>query len=168
VNLVDILTIVVIAVGFLHGTIKGAIQEIAAAVALVVGVMVAGQAASGSAAVTSQLSNPAVGRIFVFVITFIIVAIVIGLLGKLVSNLAKQANLSPIDRILGGVIGACLVGIAAGLIFKIMAITGAESRAVTDSAVAQKLVNAVSYLGRFLPGGAVSASAALVSRPARK
>jgi membrane protein required for colicin V production len=166
-NFVDILTIVAIAAGFIHGVIKGAIQEVAAAVALVVGVIVAGKVASGSTAVIGQLSNPAIGKIFVFVITFIVVAIVIGLLGKLVSNLVKQANLSPIDRILGGVIGACLVGIAAGLVFKLLAITGAGGGSVAGSAVAQRLVDAVSYLARFLPG-ASSASAILVSRPARK
>ena len=166
-NFVDILTLVAIAGGFIHGMIKGAIQEVSAAVALVVGVIVAGKVASGSAVVTGQLSNPSIGRIFVFVITFIIVAIVIGLLGKLISNLAKQANLSPIDRILGGVIGACLVGIAAGLVFKLLAITGGDGGPVAGSVVAQRLVNAVSYLARFLPGAA-SASAILVSNPARK
>ena len=150
-NLVDALMVVVIVAGFIHGTIKGAIQEVSAAIALIVGVIVAGKVATGSLSVTSKLAHPTVGKVFMFVITFIVVAIAIGLLGKLVSNLAKKANLSPIDRILGGAIGACLVGIAAGVVFNLLALAGLENQSIVQSPIAQKLMSAVSYLTQFMP-----------------
>jgi membrane protein required for colicin V production len=150
-NLVDVLMVVVLVAGFIHGIAKGAIQEVSAAVALVVGVIVAGKVAESTTSVTSQLAHPTAARIFMFVVTFIVVAIVIGLLGKLISNLAKKANLSPIDRILGGVIGAFLVAIAAGLVFKLLAMGGMQPVWVASSGLAQRMMGLVSYLTRFLP-----------------
>jgi len=153
VNLVDGAIVLVMVAGFVHGAIKGAIQEVTGVVALIVGVVVAGKVATGTLSVTGTLSHPTAGKIFAFVVAFIIVAVAIGLLGMVISNMVKKSTLSPIDRILGGVIGACLVGIAVGLVFKLMVMGGFGGDAIPASPLAQKLMNAVSYLTRFLPQG---------------
>ena len=149
-NVIDGAIILLMAVGFIHGIIKGAIQEVAAAVAIIVGVWVAGKAAEGTVSVTGQLSHPTAGRIFVFVVAFIVVAVLVIILGRTVSNLVKKSALSGLDRFLGGLIGACIVGLIAGLLFKLMLMGGLESQAIANSALATRLVNTVSYFTRFL------------------
>lgn len=149
-NIIDGAIILLMAVGFIHGIIKGAIQEVAAAVAIIVGVWVAGKAAEGTVSVSGQLSHPTAGKIFVFVIAFIVTAVLVIILGRTVSNLVKKSALSGVDRFLGGLIGACIVGLIAGLLFKLMMMGGLESDAITNSALAMRLVNTVSHFTRFL------------------
>lgn len=150
--------------GFVHGMIRGAIQEIASVVAIVAGVFVAGRVAAGTVSVTGQLSHPTAGKIFAFVITFIVVAILVSLAGKMVSNVAKKSGFSSVDRFVGGLFGACLMGLLAGLVLRLMALGGLESAAVAGSKLAPKLTAAVSYFTQFLRrGGAeVVACAGLV------
>lgn len=149
-NIVDGAIILLMALGFIHGVIKGAIQEVAAGVAIVVGVWVAGRAAEGTVSVTGQLSHPTAGKIFVFVIAFIVVAVLVIIFGRMLSNMVKKSALSGVDRFLGGVIGACIVALIAGLLFKLMFMGGLESGVISRSAIAPRLVNAVSHFARFL------------------
>jgi membrane protein required for colicin V production len=142
---------VLMILGFIHGFIKGAIQEIFAALALVIGVIVAGKASAGLESVTSQLAHATIGKVFVFALTFLVVAIVIGLVGRMFSGLAKAANLRMIDRLIGGVVGACLVGIAMGIILSIALRLGGDILAFEDSALAEQLILAVKVLAGFLP-----------------
>jgi membrane protein required for colicin V production len=138
-------------VGFIHGLIKGAIQEVFAILALVAGVIVAGRATIGAEAVTEKLSHPTAARVFVFILTFFVVALVVGLIGRLFSGLAKAANLRAIDRLIGGIVGACLVGLIIGTIFKVGETFGMDTGFLDGSPLAQHLMVAVSYLGTFLP-----------------
>ncbi len=155
-NWIDVGIAALMLLGFLHGLIKGAIQEVFAVLALVLGVVVGGKAAEGTVSVTSELSHPTAARGFAFIITFILVAIGVGLVGKMFSGLAKAANLRVMDRLLGGVVGACLVGLAIGLFIKIGEAFGMDSGFVDSSPLARQLVLAVSYLATFLPKGAES------------
>jgi membrane protein required for colicin V production len=156
VNWIDIAIAALMLLGFLHGLIKGAIQEVFAVLALVVGVVIGGMVAEGTVSVTSNLSHPTAAKAFAFVITFLLVAIAVGLVGKMFSGLAKAANLRLMDRLLGGVVGACLVGLAVGLFFKVGEAFGMDTGFVYSSPLARQLVAAVSYLATFLPKGAES------------
>jgi uncharacterized membrane protein required for colicin V production len=151
VNWIDALLGLIIILGFIHGVIKGAILEIFAILALVVGVVAAGRVAHGTAYVTSQLSHPTAGKVFVFIITFVVVAIVIGLIGKTLSGLAKAASLRMVDRFIGGIVGACLMGLAVGVFLKVCERLGMNMRPFGHSVLAQNLMQAVSHLARFLP-----------------
>jgi membrane protein required for colicin V production len=160
VNLVDAVIGALMFLGLVHGIFKGAIQEISIVLAVVIGVVIAGRAASGAEAVTSQLSHPAAGKVFVFVLTFLVVAIIIGLLGKMVSGLAKAANLRIIDRMIGGIVGACLIGIAIGIILTIAKRFGADAEMIEESVLARQLLVAVKALAEFLPKTAEQAKTA--------
>jgi len=155
-NWIDIMIAALMLMGFLHGLLKGAIQEVFAVLALVLGVVAGGKVAEGTISVTSQLSHPTAARGFAFIITFILVAIGVGLLGKMFSGLAKAANLRFADRLLGGVVGACLVGLAVGLFIQVGKSFGMDTAFVKDSPLARQLVQAVSYLVTFLPRGGES------------
>ena len=159
-NWVDAIIGALMFLGLLHGVVKGAIQEISIALALVIGVVVAGRVASGAESVTSQLSHPLAAKVFVFALTLLIVAIVIGLLGKMFSGLAKAANLRVIDRMIGGVVGACLIGIAIGIILTIAKRLGADTASLEQSVLARQLLIAVKVLARFLPEAAETAHTA--------
>jgi membrane protein required for colicin V production len=150
-NWIDAVLGLIILLGFIHGVLKGAIAEIFAVLALVVGVIVAGRVSSGTTYVTSQLSHPTAGRVFVFIITFVVVAIVIGLIGKMFSGLAKAANLRMIDRFIGGIVGACLIALAAGVFLKICERLGMDMSGFNKSFLARSLIQTVSYLAGFLP-----------------
>jgi membrane protein required for colicin V production len=153
-NWIDALIAALMLLGFVHGLLKGAIQEVFAVLALVLGVVIAGRVATGTVSVTGQLSHPMAGKAFVFLLTFGVVALVIGFVGKIFSGLAKAANLRIVDRLIGGVVGACLVGLAIGLVFKVGESFGMDTRFVKDSQLATQLMLAVSYLSTFLPKGA--------------
>lgn len=155
-NWIDIGIAALMLLGFLHGLIKGAIQEVFAVLALVLGVVIGGRVAEGTVSITSQLSHPTAARAFAFIITFLLVAIAVGLVGKMFSGLAKAANLRLMDRLLGGVVGACLVGLAVGLFFTVGEAFGMDTGFVDSSPLASQLVAAVSYLATFLPKGAES------------
>lgn len=150
-NWIDLIIGVCMLVGFIHGLAKGVIQEVFAILALVVGLVAAGRVSTGTQVVTDQLSHPTAGRVLVFILTFIVVALVIGLIGKLFSGLARVANLRMIDRLIGGVVGACLAGLIIGAIFKVGERFGMDTGFLEGSRLAQQLMAAVAYLGAFLP-----------------
>lgn len=150
-NWMDAVIIVLMIMGFIHGIMKGAIQEIFVALALVVGVIAAGKIAGALDDITSQLSHPTAAKVFAFALAFLVVAIVIGLFGKMFSGLAKAANLRMIDRAIGGIVGACLIGIAVGVILSLAQRLGGDLLAFEDSVLAQHLILAVNVLAGFLP-----------------
>ena len=156
----DALICVVMMLGFIHGILKRAIQEIFVILALVIGVIAAGRAAFVAESVTSQLAHPTAGKVFVFALTFLVVAIVIGLIGKMFSGLAKAASLKGIDRLLGGIVGACLVGIAVGVVLSVAQRLGMDSVYMRESVMARQLVLAVKALARFLPEASKSVQTA--------
>jgi membrane protein required for colicin V production len=151
VNWIDIAIALLMLLGFIHGLMKGVIQEVFAVLALVLGLVAAGRVSTGAEAITGQLSHPTAGKVLVFVLTFFVVALVIGLLGKLFSGLAKAANLKMIDRLIGGVVGACLVGLIVGTVFKVGESFGMDTAFLADSVLAQQLMAAVAYLGALVP-----------------
>lgn len=168
-NLVDGGILLMIVAGFVHGAIKGAIQELAGVVAIVVGAFLAGKFAAGTESVWSQLPHQAAGKIFAFVIGFIVIAVVIVILGRIVSNAVKKTAVSVIDRFIGGLFGACLVGLILGVVFRLLMMSGLEIETVRNSVLGPRLINAVSYLTHFLPSSPEEAAAwfALLVVPAR-
>jgi uncharacterized membrane protein required for colicin V production len=158
----DFVIAVLMLFGFIHGFMKGAILEIFAALALVIGVVAAGKVAGVAEDITSQLAHPTIGKVFVFVIAFLVVAVVIGLVGRMFSGLAKVASLRMVDRFIGGVVAASLVGIVIGIILSIALRLGMDILAFEDSALAQQLIAAVKVLEGFLPGRAGDLETALV------
>jgi len=154
---------ILLVLGFIHGVVKGAIQEISGALAVVVGIVVAGYVTAVTAGQTDQLSHPTGAKVFVFVLIFLIVAILIGLLGKLISGLAKTANLKFIDRVLGGVVGACIVGIAIGIVLTLIERLGVNIDMLRESPLISYLLYTVSYLSKFLPEAAQEVGASDVS-----
>ena len=155
-NWIDVGIAALMLLGFLHGMIKGAIQEVFAVLALVLAVVIGGRMAEGTVSITSELSHPTAAKGFAFIITFILVAIAVGLVGKMFSGLAKAANLRVMDRLLGGVVGACLVGLGVGFFITVGEAFGMDTGFVDSSPLASQLVAAVSYLATFLPKGAES------------
>ncbi len=150
-NWIDIAIALLMLVGFLHGLMRGVILEVFAVLALVVGLVAGGRVSAGAEPITGQLSHPTAARALVFVLTFFVVALIIGFIGKLLSGLAKAANLKTIDRLIGGVVGACLVGLLVGAFFKVSQSFGMDTGFLDDSVLAQQLMAAVAYLGAFLP-----------------
>jgi membrane protein required for colicin V production len=151
VNWIDISIAALMLLGFLHGLMKGVIQEVFAILALVVGLVAAGHVSAGTEPITEKLSHPTAAKVLVFILTFFVVALIVGLIGKLLSGLAKAANLKTIDRLIGGVVGACLVGLIVGAFFMVGESFGMDITFLEDSVLARQLMAAVAYLGAFLP-----------------
>ena len=151
VSWIDLIIAALMLLGFMHGLMVGVIQEVFAILALVIGLVAAGRVSTGTEAITGQLSHPLAGKVLVFVLTFFVVALLIGLLGRMLSGLAKAAKLKTIDRLIGGVVGACLVGLVIGAFFKVGESFGMDTVFLKESVLAQQLMAAVAYLGAFLP-----------------
>jgi membrane protein required for colicin V production len=150
-NWIDVAIAVLMLLGFVHGLLKGVIQEVFAILALVVGLVVAGRVSTGTEAITGQLNHPTAAKVLVFILTFFVIALIVGVIGRLLSGLAKAANLKTIDRLIGGVVGACLVGLIVGAFFKVAGSFGMDIGFLDSSVLAQHLMAAVSYLGALLP-----------------
>lgn len=150
-NWIDLIIAAFMLLGFIHGLLKGVIQEVFAVLALVVGLTAAARVSTGTVPITEKLNHPTAARVLVFILTFFVVALVIGFIGRIFSGFAKAANLKAIDRLIGGVVGACLVGLIIGTIFRVGESFGMDTGFLDDSVLAQQLMAAVSYLGTLLP-----------------
>ncbi len=149
--MIDLAVACLMLLGFIHGIIKGAIQEIAGVLAIIVGIIVASYVTKGSSDFTDSFSHPVLARVIVFILTFIVVAILIGLGGKLISGLAKVANLRFLDRLIGGLVGACLVALALGIMLEIVRLFGVDISLMEHSFLIRICLRAVGELGRLLP-----------------
>lgn len=156
-NWLDLTIFVFLVIGFIHGILKGAIQEIFAALAIVVGVIAAGKVTDALDSVVANLSHPTAARVFVFVVAFLVVAIVIGLIGKAFSGLAKAAGLRSIDRLIGGIVGACVVAIIVGIVLTLSEKFGLDATLGNRSLLAPYLIRAVTTLAGFLPSAVAEA-----------
>ncbi len=116
-NWYDIVLIVVIAVSFLYGLIKGIISEVFALFAIVIGFIIAMK--------FSFLIEPHIlpfvkkdifALIVSFILLFLLSASVIILIGMFFKKAIKLVHLSWLDRIIGGIFGVIKGVIVAGLI----------------------------------------------------
>src|SRR5437016_10684 len=112
-NWLDIIILVVLAIGAVMGFCTGLLWQIARLVSLALSLYLAFLANAG---VTDWLDdqwkdvNPAVNRVIAFIGVFIVVYLILYLVTRLVYQAIKATKLETLDRILGALLGAVKMG----------------------------------------------------------
>lgn len=106
-NTLDIVLIVILGVGIIHGLFKGFILSITTLLALVLGIWGAARFSYFSAVFISERFewNEEIIHLTALAITFLAIVLLVNLLGKLVDKLASAIALGLLNRLLGGVFG---------------------------------------------------------------
>lgn len=104
---IDILILVIIAGGLGRGFMVGAVRQVTGLIGVILAFALAVQLMrpAGEAIVQSTGLAPSLVPVLGFVSVFAGVQIVFFLLGQLVEHLVDALNLSPVNRLLGGVVG---------------------------------------------------------------
>ncbi len=124
-NGVDLIILIILAIGFISGLARGIVRTLFGLAALVLGVVAAagsfGYVATG---LFGFLSDERMAEILAFILVFLIVFCLIALIGRLLSRVVKIAALGWVDRLAGGVAGIILASIVAGVLLLLAVLGG--------------------------------------------
>jgi membrane protein required for colicin V production len=156
-NYVDVIILVSVLIGAVHGAFKGFVHEVASLAAFVLGIW--GAVLFSDAMETYLchrwgLNNPYIDSI-AFMFTFFIIVVAVHLLGKLIDTMVKAASLDALNRALGGLFGAIrsllLMGVVLLFIERIHEkFTIVPKQHVQESRFYQPLVKGSLYVMPFL------------------
>jgi len=122
-NGLDYAGIVLLAVGAIYGLQRGALRMVTSVVALAAAVYFASlyYTKAGSFAQTQLGSSHAVGAVVGYVAIFALIFTVVEIVGSSAIRLMQIAHLSPLDRLAGGLLGAGIAAVFAGLAVMLLA-----------------------------------------------
>jgi len=114
--MVDILLLVILAVGFVSGLVSGAVKQVISLAAFVAGFVIACLYYQDLGAVLgSVMPMPAFCQVVAFLLLWVIVPIVARLLGALLTSLLDGLlAMGFVNRLLGGVLGAAKYALVLG------------------------------------------------------
>ncbi len=157
-NTLDLLILVVLAAGTVHGFSTGLIKQVASVFGVVLAFVVSlqfmqrvGEAVAGSLGVSEQVA-PLVG----FVLVFLVVQVAVFALARMVESLVGTLKLSGVNRLLGGFLGAFKAMLALSVIFLVLhyvEVPGAQmaGRSRLYAPVAAALPDAWDYVSEKVP-----------------
>ena len=121
-NTLDLMILLVLVGGMIHGFSTGLIKQVASLAGLVIAFIVSvqlmhpvGGAAADSLGISSEIA-PLVG----FVLVFLGVQLVVFALAKTVESLVGALHLTGINRLLGGALGAFKAALLASVLFLVL------------------------------------------------
>ena len=122
-NGLDYAGIVLLAVGAIYGLQRGALRMVTSVVALSAAVYFASlhYTKAGSFAQTQLGSSHAVGAVVGYVAIFALIFTAVEIVGSSAIRLMQIAHLSPLDRLAGGLLGAGIAAVFAGLAVMLLA-----------------------------------------------
>ncbi|MGD1028026.1 CvpA family protein [Candidatus Binatus soli] len=122
-NGLDYAGIVLLAVGAIYGLQRGALRMVTSVVALAAAVYFASlyYTKAGSFAQTQLGSSHAVGAVVGYVAIFALIFTAVEIVGSSAIRLMQIAHLSPLDRLAGGLLGAGIAAVFAGLAVMLLA-----------------------------------------------
>lgn len=156
-NYIDVIILVLVMIGAVHGAFNGFIHELASLAAFIFGIW--GAVLFSDAMETYLchrwgLNNPYIDSI-AFMVTFFIIVVAVHLLGKLIDTMVKAASLGMLNRALGGLFGLIrsllVVGVVLLFIERIHEkFTIVPKQHVQESRFYQPLVKGSMYVMPFL------------------
>src|SRR5271167_2002567 len=117
-NGLDYVGIALFAVGAIYGLQRGALRMVTSVVSLAAAVYFASlyYNKAGAFAETQLGSSQAVGAVVGYVAVFALIFSAVEIIGTFSIRLAHVVHLNPLDRFAGGLLGAGIAGVLAGLI----------------------------------------------------
>jgi len=152
-NGVDLVILVILAIGFVSGLARGLVRTLFGLAALVLGIV----AAAGSfgyvgASIFGFLPDERVGEIIAFILVFLIVFFIIAFIGRLVAKALKLAALGWVDRLAGGILGILIASIVAGTLLLLAVLGGFhKSPALAHSAMAPRVLSVTDAIVTLVP-----------------
>ncbi len=122
-NGLDYVGIVLFAVGAIFGLQRGALRMVTSVVSLAAGVYFASlyYARAGSFAEAQFGSSHSVGAVIGYIAIFALIFTAVEIIGTSAIRLMQIVHLSPLDRLAGGLLGAGIAAVFAGLAVMLMA-----------------------------------------------
>jgi membrane protein required for colicin V production len=156
-NWVDIIIVIILAIGLFKGLANGFVRGLFGLAAIVLGIMVA---AAHYEQVTEVLFtrlqiDPQGQAILGFLLVFVVVMILVTVVGRIISKALKLAALGWIDRLAGGLLGLVMSCLFVGVLLLLVVMAGLETNSgVARSTVAPSVISVMDTVVAFAPDSA--------------
>lgn len=159
-NGLDYIAIALFAVGAIYGLQRGAFRMVTSVVSLAAAIYFASlyYNKAGVFADTQLGSSPMVGAVVGYVAVFALIFTAVEIVGTSAIRLMQVAHLSQLDRLAGGLLGAGVAGVFAGLAVMLMtALLPPNAALLRDSELVPMLLAYNEMLVEYIPGDALLA-----------
>lgn len=131
---IDWIIVVVLALGFITGIVRGLIRQAFSLGGIIAGVICGAFLYKPLAGFLLNGLNMTekVAQVLSFIVILLLVPILFGLIGRMVSRLVHVADLGFIDRLLGGLFGTLKWFVLLGLMFQLMDMTGLTEKVMKN------------------------------------
>ena len=156
-NGLDYVAIALMALGAIYGLQRGALRMVTSAVSLGAAIYFASfyYTRAGNLAETQFRVSHDVGAVVGYIIVFALIFIAVELIGSTAIRLAHVVHLSTIDRLVGGLLGAGIAAVLAGLaVMLLAAIVPPNTDLLRDSRLVPMLLAYNEMLVGYIPGDA--------------
>jgi uncharacterized membrane protein required for colicin V production len=156
-NGLDYVGIVLFAVGAIYGLQRGALRMVTSVVSMAAAVYFASlyYTKAGSFAQTQLGSSHAVGAVIGYVAIFALIFTAVEIVGSSAIRLMQIVHLSPLDRLAGGILGAGIAAVFAGLAVMLMAaVMPPDAAILRNSQLVPMLLAYNEMLVGYIPGDA--------------
>ena len=152
-NGVDLIILIILAIGFISGLARGIVRTLFGLAALVLGVVAAaGSFGYFASTLFGFVSDERVAEILAFILVFLVVFCVIALIGRLLSKVIKIAALGWVDRLAGGVAGVLLASIVTGVLLLLAVLGGFhQSPTLALSTMAPRVLGVTDAIVTLIP-----------------
>ena len=153
-NWVDIIIVIILAVGLVKGLTNGLVRGIFGIAALVLGIMIA--AANYEEVVNTLFSRLQIGAdgraILGFLLVFVVVLILVSVVGRIIGKALKLASLGWMDRLAGGILGVLMASLFTGVLLLLVVMAGLQANAgLARSVVAPMVLRVTDTVVVFAP-----------------
>jgi uncharacterized membrane protein required for colicin V production len=156
-NGLDYLAVALFAIGAIYGLQRGALRMITSVVSLAAAIYFASlyYARAGVFAETQFGTSHTVGAVIGYVAVFALIFTAVEMIGSSAIRLLQIAHLSTLDRLAGGLLGAAVAAVFAGLGVMLMAaVMPADSPLLRNSQLVPMLLGYNEMLVGYIPGDA--------------
>ena len=154
-NGLDYAAIALFVIGAIYGLQRGALRMVTSVVALAAAIYCASfyYNRAGAFAETQLGSSHTVGAVIGFVAVFALIFGAVEIIGSFAIRLTQVVHMSPLDRLAGGLLGAAVAGVFAGLAVMLMAaIMPPDAALLHDSKLVPMLLAYNEMLVGYIPG----------------
>jgi uncharacterized membrane protein required for colicin V production len=156
-NGLDYVGIALFAIGAIYGLQRGALRMVTSVISLVAAVYFASlyYNKAGAFAETQLGSSHTVGAVIGYVAVFALIFTAVEIVGSSAIRLTQVAHLSPLDRLAGGLLGAGIAAVLAGLAVMLMAaLLPPNAALLRNSQLVPMLLAYNEMLVSYVPGDA--------------
>ncbi len=153
-NWVDIIIVIVLAIGLGKGLANGFVRGIFGIAALVLGIVVAaGNYEQVTEVLFSRLQIGAQGQMILgFLVVFVVVLILVSVVGRIIAKALKLASLGWMDRLAGGLLGLIMACVFTGVLLLLVVMAGLQSNTgVARSIVAPTVIGVMDTIVAYAP-----------------